>query len=292
MWRQKREEQGQALVVFVLFLFVIIGMVALVVDGGYAYAQRRRMQYAADAAAMAGVRAMAMHASDAAIDREVARFATSNGADTYTWTRVNNSTIRVQVSHRFPTFFAAAVGIDHMTARAVAEARASGVRATGNLLPIAVRVFPFQFGRTYTLWEHHFHHAPGNFGWLDWNDWCSSTPELAFNICHPENSGVWRVGQWVPGATGIHGSWQVRDCLNRWVNRPATIVLYDTVIGHGHNARYHIVGFARFVITEYHFCGCGGQKYIRGRFERYVGVAGEGGGPNYGLIAVSLGNNE
>ncbi len=287
---QRRGEEGQALVVFVLFLFVLMGIVALVVDGGYAYAQRRRMQYAADAAALAGVRLQAMHAPDVVIDHEIARFARENGADTYSWTRVNNRTLRVRVSHRFPTFFAAVVGLNHMTATAVSEASASGVRAIGHLLPIAVREFPFEFGRVYTLWAPH-HHTPGNFGWLDWNDWWSSTPELAFNICHPENSGVWRVGQWVPGATGIHASIQVRTCLNRWLNRPATIVVYDQVTGVGHHTRYHIVGFARFVITDYRLCGCSG-KYIRGRFERYVGIAGEGGGPNYGLITVTLGPNE
>jgi hypothetical protein len=49
-----RPEAGQALVVFVLFLFVLLGMAAMVIDVGYAYYAHRNLQADVDAAALAG----------------------------------------------------------------------------------------------------------------------------------------------------------------------------------------------------------------------------------------------
>jgi putative Flp pilus-assembly TadE/G-like protein len=51
---QLRREAGQALVVFVLFLFVLLGMAAMVIDVGYAYYAHRNLQADVDAAALAG----------------------------------------------------------------------------------------------------------------------------------------------------------------------------------------------------------------------------------------------
>ncbi|HEY7707517.1 MAG TPA: pilus assembly protein TadG-related protein [Gaiellaceae bacterium] len=47
-------ERGQALVMVVLFLFVLLGMAAMVIDVGYAYYAHRSLQAQADAAALAG----------------------------------------------------------------------------------------------------------------------------------------------------------------------------------------------------------------------------------------------
>ena len=56
MRRAHRDQRGQALVLFALALTVIVAGVGVVVDGGYAFAQRRVSQNAADFAAMAGTR--------------------------------------------------------------------------------------------------------------------------------------------------------------------------------------------------------------------------------------------
>jgi hypothetical protein len=47
-------EHGQALVIVVLFLIVLLGMAAMVIDVGYAYYAHRSLQAQADAAALAG----------------------------------------------------------------------------------------------------------------------------------------------------------------------------------------------------------------------------------------------
>ena len=53
------QQRGQTLVLFALGLTVIMLAVGLVIDGGYALAQRREAQNASDFAALAGARVIA-----------------------------------------------------------------------------------------------------------------------------------------------------------------------------------------------------------------------------------------
>ena len=53
-----RQEDGQTLIFFVLFLVVLLGFCALVLDVGHAYLAQRRLQSSADAAALAGADAL------------------------------------------------------------------------------------------------------------------------------------------------------------------------------------------------------------------------------------------
>src|SRR6266446_8970498 len=49
----RRRQSGQAIVIIALMLTVLIGMVAIAIDGSRAYALRRDLQAAVDAAALA-----------------------------------------------------------------------------------------------------------------------------------------------------------------------------------------------------------------------------------------------
>jgi hypothetical protein len=49
-----RDEQGQTLILFVMFLVILLGFCALVLDVGHAYLAQRRLQSSVDAAALAG----------------------------------------------------------------------------------------------------------------------------------------------------------------------------------------------------------------------------------------------
>lgn len=81
---QDRGERGQILIMFVLAIFVIVGMLGLVLDGGAAYAQRRAEQGVADLATMAGATAYLNTQGDAATkaaaaDSAARAIATANG---------------------------------------------------------------------------------------------------------------------------------------------------------------------------------------------------------------------
>ena len=49
-----RNEQGQTLIITVMFLVILLGFCALVLDVGHAYLAQRRLQSSVDAAALAG----------------------------------------------------------------------------------------------------------------------------------------------------------------------------------------------------------------------------------------------
>ncbi len=94
-------EIGQVLPFIVLMLFVIIGMVALVLDGGSVMANRRTAQVAADAAAMAGANRTCYGYYDAEAVAEA--YATNNGA-TSTSVTVTGSTVSVEATVENPSF--------------------------------------------------------------------------------------------------------------------------------------------------------------------------------------------
>jgi hypothetical protein len=56
--RALQREDGQAIVIFVVFIVVLLGFCALVLDVGHAYLAQRRLQSSTDAAALAGAQAL------------------------------------------------------------------------------------------------------------------------------------------------------------------------------------------------------------------------------------------
>ncbi|HEX3428603.1 MAG TPA: pilus assembly protein TadG-related protein [Candidatus Limnocylindrales bacterium] len=64
----RSRERGQIIVVFALGLTAMILALGLVVDGGYAWAQRRAAQNAADLASLAGTRIVALKLAGATVD--------------------------------------------------------------------------------------------------------------------------------------------------------------------------------------------------------------------------------
>jgi hypothetical protein len=70
MERPNRAEHGQTLVIFVFAIIGLLVMVGLAIDGGTVLLERRRMQNAADAAALAGTRELAELMCDDSVSAE------------------------------------------------------------------------------------------------------------------------------------------------------------------------------------------------------------------------------
>jgi len=80
----RRGERGQIIILFVLAIFVIVGVVGVVLDGGGAYAMRREEQSVADLSSMAGATAFLntpglWPAKNAAAEAAARSIATQNG---------------------------------------------------------------------------------------------------------------------------------------------------------------------------------------------------------------------
>jgi Flp pilus assembly protein TadG len=87
-----QREPGQIMVMFALSLVGILAMVALVLDGGYLYVQRRTAQSAADAAALAGT---------SELSRATSQFNTTVGAAVCTYALANAFGISPTITHAY-----------------------------------------------------------------------------------------------------------------------------------------------------------------------------------------------
>jgi len=83
---------GQIMVMFALTLVGILAMVALVIDGGYLYVQRRTAQSAADAAALAGT---------GELSRATSQFNSTVGSAVCTYAQANAFGISPTVTHAY-----------------------------------------------------------------------------------------------------------------------------------------------------------------------------------------------
>ena len=139
--KHKKSEKGQAIVLIALAMIGLIGLTGLTVDGGMAFADRRRAQNAADASALGGGLA---NATGKDITSAAKAIATTNGfTENGTTTRVSvsvvntpadgceddngvNKDITVTITSTANTYFAPIIGMRTVTNTVSATARACG----------------------------------------------------------------------------------------------------------------------------------------------------------------------
>lgn len=201
-------EHGQVIVVFALALTALILGLGLVVDGGYAWAQRRAAQNAADLASLAGTRIIALRLAGATVDgtailSTMNQVNAANGvpnvaAGGAVYVDNNGTSLGTQVANGQP-IPASARGILASTAKtwrpyflglmgvSTWSASAQGISKTsinridtappGNLLPLAMplnsvpgNVCPEGTpASSCTAVNVAAGSGPGQFGWMSWN---------------------------------------------------------------------------------------------------------------------------
>jgi Flp pilus assembly protein TadG len=136
-------ERGQALILIALAIVGIIGMVALAVDGGNAYAERRRAQNAADASALAGALAKIRNGNISSTSLTQAASDGYNNNGTTNTVVVNNGPasgpyanntdyVQVIITAKVNTYFGKIIGITQITNQVQAVAHAKpGIPPSG-----------------------------------------------------------------------------------------------------------------------------------------------------------------
>ena len=132
-------EKGQSLVVVAILMIVFIGLLALVLDGGFGYYQRRIAQNAADAGALAAASAICRGADP---NQAANTAANANDAILESLSIIGEREVEVVTRIEFNTFFGSIYiplvpGENNMTARATA---AAGCYAPGRgvgVIPVA-----------------------------------------------------------------------------------------------------------------------------------------------------------
>lgn len=110
--QNRRREGGQILVLFALGLVAMVAMVGLVIDGGFAYSQRRTQQNAADLASLAGANSLMVAGDYKAIAEGVAadNGYTSGGGTIVIVTKEGTARVRVGIMAPHRNYFAGIVG--------------------------------------------------------------------------------------------------------------------------------------------------------------------------------------
>jgi hypothetical protein len=294
-----RRDRGQAAVLTVMFMVVLLGMAAAVLDVGHWYRDDRRLQATMDAAALAGGQALPDDPGQA--NSLASSYAGKNGGGLdkveLSMTKVANDTIKVTGSRPSEGFFTGLFGIDSVTVHATAKAR-TGVLANAKwAAPIAVD-------------ERH--------PFLQGKKWGQAT-ELELDTVGPgayrlinidgsyggENPKV--LGDWI--RSGYEGymplAWYYSDPGAKYNTNPnfksaleevaasgkeILLPVYRATRAQGAGFEYEVVGWVGFVVTGYEIKGSK-NNVIFGHFTKVIweGIySEESSAPDFGARTVSL----
>jgi len=288
-------DSGQALVLVALFLLGLIAMLALVLDGGNIYLQRRRMQNAADAGAMAGVRVLALNGTSASARAAAQEYAvTRNGAHSAD-VIIDASSITVVAYRTVPLTFARVLGLNQSTVSARARAIFGPSSQTGGVAPIAIRDFDFLFNVPYTIWDDTKDLDPtsGNIsggyrGWLnipcvyplDCGDAGASETKTWMQSGY---NGLTRINTWIRGTSGTKAAVIAEASVGQLLK---IAVFTEIQNKYTNKSYYYVVKFAAFRVTRVY--ASGNPKGIQGYFQYYVTPGPPDGEEDGGMRSIAL----
>ena len=286
---QHRGERGQILIMFVLAIFVIVGMMGLVLDGGAAYAQRRAQQGVADLASMAGADAYlntvgSAATKTAAADAAARVIATANGytqgvdnavVQVLVAGQATQATVRVNLDDKHRNNFASLLGMPtwdvSVTAAAETTDRPNG--ASG-LLPLLFNqeAFPGAIcDETAGPCSPEVYQQPGTGNQdvpqdatqFNWTIFCTASG----NPCNANSNGVRDIIEGNGNATTIYLKDDIGP-LNAGAHTTLFTALNDNAVGGTWpvpivNDAGEMVGFAYFKLLSVEG---GSEKVIRGYF--------------------------
>jgi hypothetical protein len=324
---RKNNNRGQSMVLTVVFMVVLLGFAALVVDVGSWYRAHRSAQATADASALAGAAVLPDTAAATAL---ATQYANKNGGSgsgpsgtpqiTITQQGYEMDTIKVKVTRPSPGFFARVFGSQFMnvTVSGTATARAYNVQGVRNgIAPITVNYkHPLlnctrgqnptcnpTFGTPTTLTLEDIHtsggkDAAGSFGLINLNGVQGGNigaGTLADWLLNGYQDHDLTTGHYDAAPSANFNNSQFTDALNQQIGHELLFPVYRLLKGPGSNAMYDIIGWVGYVIDSYTTSGSDGV--INGHFTRYTtdGVAAEGNGngggaPGLGVHKIELTN--
>lgn len=301
-----RYQRGQAMVLSLVFLTVLLAMAAAVIDVGSWYRAHRQTQATADATALAGAqelpnstdaaRSLALdyaNRNDGGVQAEDVTFESEVNAD---------DTIGVTARRQVPGLFTKLFGISTVTARSTAKARVGGLGQAKWAAPIGVDYQHPALRCTPSLQCNPRFNEPTE---IDFE----KVGPGAFRLINIDGShggtgppviGEWiRVGldaympkdTWYYSDPGIKpNSVHVKDALNSrlGVGKELLIPIYSQTRAQGAGFDYYVVGWVGWLITGWDIRGVKTAK-IQGSFTRIIwdGIQSEHEGDN-GLGANSV----
>jgi Flp pilus assembly protein TadG len=285
------EERGASAVLVALLLVPMMGFTAIAVDIGKVYAERARLQVAADAAALAVAQDCARGNCGNMLATASSLVAANDPAVTTAPPVLSSSPTSVTVTGDKPTqhWFAPVIGIDSTTVSATATVAWGAPGAGTAVLPITFSWCEFSqqthggLPSSTTVRTVYFTKTsntvgctgpsnlvvPGGFAYIDTDPGkCQATSAI-------NNRMTSKTGNSVPSSCAPAD-------FSAWLGQTVLLPLFDDSGLTGNNAWYRVFGYAAFRLTGYSLGGqykttpapCGGNdRCLAGYFTRFVDLS-------------------
>jgi hypothetical protein len=301
-----RNERGQTLVISVLFLLVLCGMAAAVIDVGSWFRAQRATQAAADAAALAGAQALPYDPSKASFLASDYSTKNDGGLDAVTFTGdlVANDTINVEFHRPAPGIFSKIFGMGSVTLGAKASAATANLSEARWVAPIVVNEkHPMLkcnpkpcFGTSTELDYYHLktsgtqNDGAGSFGFINLDPSISNPGSSTMGEWIRKGySGFMPLGDYDARSGNPFSSTSIGDSLDDRIGSEILFPVYRTLGGTGSNAKYEIIGWVGFYLTGFDLQGSSEKLY--GYFTQVIweGIQSQTNSqPDFGARAIAL----
>jgi hypothetical protein len=293
-----RSDRGQATVLTVLFITVLLGMAALVLDAGSWFRAQRSTQAAADASALAAAQALpeSLGQASALATSYVAKNGGGSSTVTFSSKIVANDTVKVRVERDAPGFFSKLFGIDSVKVGAGAAARAGGLSNARYAAPIAVdekhpllqcKPLPC-FGEDTELDLEKT--GPGAFRLLNLDhSHGGSGGQVTAGWILSGYDGYMPLGWYGSDPGAAFNDSKVKEAMDVRVGDELLFPVYRATKEQGSNFEYEVVGWVGFTVTGYSSQGSKGR--VEGRFVRVIweGILSESAPKDdFGVRAIQL----
>lgn len=172
----KKDENGNILILSAVLMVALLGMVALSVDVGNLYQNRREMVNAADASALAGAQELMATNTASEVEAYMESFAISNySCDSKlikSIANINDQSVWIEVGTTVNNYFAPIFNIDTTEVTSEAKAVIRVVSQVEGLRPIHITDKKFKelvendVTNNNIVEFHKFRDDPGNWGWV------------------------------------------------------------------------------------------------------------------------------
>ncbi|MEO7375259.1 MAG: pilus assembly protein TadG-related protein [Nakamurella sp.] len=286
--RLRKDDGGAVALIFVLLLLPMMAMAALVVDIGAVYVEKRQLQNAADAAALAIAQDCGRGACGNPTLTARTLTTANAGAATVT-TTVTGSSVTVGTSATVHHWFAPAIGINSTNVTAMSSARWGTPSGGTAMLPLIFSWCSFQaqtgggipsgttsriiyFSKTDGTTDctgPSGNAVPGGFAWIRTvAGSCTATTSVTTPQVFSDP------GQSVPSTCST-------SSIAALQNKTILLPVFDKFGGTGSGAWYHPYAYAAFRLTGYSFGGqykwnapcSGNERCVSGYFARMVDLS-------------------
>lgn len=295
-----KSQRGQSLVITLLFMGVLVGLAAAVLDVGSWYRADRKLQANADAAALAGAHELPESTSEAGL--AAMDYANRNDGGLkasgikFKTTAVPNDTIEVTAERPAPGFFAKMFGLQSVQVRAKAVARAGAPNKARWAAPIGVDVkhpllqcepLPcFEQQTTLDLTKT----GPGAFRLINIDQSRGGvSPTILADWIRRGFDGYMPLNWYFSDPGAKFNSSSIKGALDDRLGTEMLFPVYDQIKGQGANFEYHVIGWVGFRLESYEAKGNSGK--LNGKFTRVIweGIMNESAtGDDFGVRAIGL----